>query len=501
MIYSGADWPPDSARINDYRRYLALYDGDHRDAFREKVAAQIYAGDALTFLVCNYPRTIVNIPADLLVGAPPVISYEEKDLNDAWQQIQQDSHFDTALLEAVQDSRKLGDAVFVARRSGQQVLIETKPAYCFFPELDPDNVRVSQSQRLAWRRPFEGKDIVRVDRYEPGQVVREAWTLDGIKVGRRMIGAELARALGAAPEVETTGVADRSTLVHLPNGRSSKDFFGRSELGGGMEALFEEVDERLSQISRILDKHADPKMSGPPLAAGPGQVVNLSQANYFPAVQGLETKYITWDAQLIAAFESYKHVVEEIWKHSQISPLLAGYVNGASYDSSRAFKLQMAATLLMMARAGLYLDAATRDVVRVALALKLGIPFADVPAPNIRWRDGLPKDLAELAQTNSTRIATGTLSRHTAIMAELDCDEATAAAELAKAEAEKAAPVDGSSGATEIKAKADAFGALVRSGADPDSAATLANLDGLKSTRIPTTVRPAEAEASGFEQV
>jgi hypothetical protein len=130
-------------------------------------------------------------------------------------------------------------------------------------------------------------------------------------------------------------------------------------------------------------------------------------------------------------------VIEEIWKHSQISPLLAGYVNGASYDSSRAFRLQMAATLLMMARAGLYLHAATSDVVRVALALKLGQTFAETPAPNIRWRDGLPKDLAELAQTNSTRIATGTLSRHTAIMAELDCDEATAAAELAKAEAEK----------------------------------------------------------------
>jgi hypothetical protein len=154
--------------------------------------------------------------------------------------------------------------VFVARRSGSQVLIETKPAYCFFPELDPDNVRVSKAQSLAWRRPFESKDIVRVDRYEPGQVLREAWTLDGIKIGRRMIGAELFRALGGAPEVEPTGVADRPTLVHLPNGRSSKDFFGRSEIGGGMEPCSKRLTRRLSRISRILDKHSDPKMAGPP---------------------------------------------------------------------------------------------------------------------------------------------------------------------------------------------------------------------------------------------
>ena len=70
------------------------------------------------------------------------------------------------------------------------------------------------------------------------------------------------------------------------------------------------------------------------------------------------------------------------------------------------------------------------------MALEIGQSFAETPAPNIRWRDGLPKDLQEMAQTNATRIASGTLSRLSAVMLEMDCDEQTAAAELAEIEAE-----------------------------------------------------------------
>ena len=71
MLTTGADWPPDRCRIDDYRRYQALYDGDHREAFRTRSPRILQpGGDGLTRLALDYPRTIVDIPADLLVGAP-----------------------------------------------------------------------------------------------------------------------------------------------------------------------------------------------------------------------------------------------------------------------------------------------------------------------------------------------------------------------------------------------------------------------------------------------
>jgi len=447
MLTTGADWPPDRCRIDDYRRYQALYDGDHREAFKEKIAAKLYnrSGDGLTRLALDYPRTIVDIPADLLVGAPPVISYTDPELNAAWQKIAERSRWDAILLELVQDTGMRGDGVIQVRRSAEGAIIEPKPAYCYFPVLSPDNVRIVLEEALAWRRPWGDEQIVRVDRFIPGdqmtalrggRIIREAYYLDGTKLGDRLAGAALLEVLGqGVPETEETGV-ERSTLVHLPNTRSSNSFFGRSDLGGGLPTLFEEADERLSQIARILDKHADPKMAGPGLAAGPNGVVNLAESNYFALGPNQDVKYVTWNAELNAAFQAYEAVKDEIFRHSQISPLLAGYVNGASYDSGRAYKMQLAPTLAKTMRKGLYLDAACREIVRLAVALELDRSYAETPAPNIRWRDGLPKDLQEMAQTNATRIASGTLSRLSAVMLEMDCDEQTAAAELAEIEAE-----------------------------------------------------------------
>jgi len=438
VLETGAQWPPDRERIEGYRRFECLYRGDHRSAFKEKVASLLFnkGGDGLTWLALDYPRTIVDIPADLLVGAPPVISYEDKTLNAAWQDIAERSRFDACLLELAQDKGMRGDAVIEARGLGENVLIEPKPAYCYFPELSLDNVREVRGEALAWSRGFEGMTVVRVDRYTPGKISREAYVLDGMKMGRRIIGAQLSRVLGpGVPEESRTGV-ERSTLVHVPNTRGSNDFFGRSDLGGGLVTLFEEVDERLSQIVRILDKHASPKMAGPANLIDQDGNVNLL-ADYF-GVSGNQPvpQYLTWDAQLIAAFEAYKAVKDEIFRHSQISPLLAGYVNGASYDSGRAYKMQLAPTLAKTARKGLYLDAGLREAVRLAVAIYTGKSYSDTPAPNIRWRDGLPKDLQEMATTNGQRIEKGTLSRRSAIMSEMDCDEATADNEIARIDAE-----------------------------------------------------------------
>lgn len=53
--------------------------------------------------------------------------------------------------------------------------------------------------------------------------------------------------------------------------------------------------------------------------------------------------------------------------------------------------------------------------------------------------------------------------------------------------------------ALQIKAKADAVGALVRAGADGDSAAAAVGLEGITFPNVPTTVRIPEEEAEGLE--
>ncbi len=50
-----------------------------------------------------------------------------------------------------------------------------------------------------------------------------------------------------------------------------------------------------------------------------------------------------------------------------------------------------------------------------------------------------------------------------------------------------------------LKAKSDALGSLIRSGADPEQAARVVGLDGLSFPNVPVTVRIPEADATGLE--
>lgn len=430
-------WSPgEDDRLKAYRFYEQLYRSEHHSAFADRVNQSLYkmGGDKLTFLALDYPRTIVNVPANLLVGLSPVISYTEPALNDALKRVMTRSKFETVELEVAQGVGFRGDGVMEARIGSKGVVIEPKPAYSYFPQLNPDNCRDVLSEQLAWERIWQGDKILRIDHYLPGEIVREAYRLgNGGKVGRPYSGSELEAILGG-PQVLSTGLISQhpiNTLVHVPNYRGDNSFFGESDLGGGLPTLFEEVDERLSQISRILDKHADPKMTGPKLNVSPDGVAKMLELGYIEVGPNHEApSYLTWDAQLIAAFSHYKACCDEIFRHSEISPALAGFVQGARYDSGRAYRMMLAPTLAKVSRKRIYLDPALKEILRIAVAMELGANLDGIEPPNVRWRDGLPKDTAQDSQTENNRIASKTSSRLSSIRRLDDCDEATALAEL-----------------------------------------------------------------------
>jgi len=432
-MYQFTEWPAEPDRIGRYRFFEQLYDGEHEKAFERKIykPRSQAGGDGLTWLEFDYPRIIVDVATNLLVSEPPVISYADKTLNEALKRVTNRSRFSAILMEVAQGSAMRGDGVFVVRNSARGVVIEPQPAYSYYPELDPDNCREVLSEQLAWTRDFEGRQVLRVDRYENGQIVREAYWFRRMAVGARIAGTVLSRVLGG-DEVIPTGLKDRNTIVHVPNQRKDNDFFGKSDLGGGLPSLFGEINWRASQISKILDRHADPKMSGPKIKLPPGmENLDLSQSNYFAVGKDDPAPtYLIWDAQLISATEHYKRLETEILRHSETAAVLAGKIEGARFDSARAYRIQLAPTLAKNSRKRTHLDPAVKETLRIAVAMELGIRFEDVPDPSVRWRDGLPKDTAEASQTENNRIASKTSSRLSSIRRLDDCDEPTALEEL-----------------------------------------------------------------------
>jgi len=76
-----------------------------------------------------------------------------------------------------------------------------------------------------------------------------------------------------------------------------------------LDSIIQELEVRIAQISRILDKHADPNMYGPGHGSGarssnPANGDIVAAANISPVGQGEQPPgYVTWDGQLEAAFK------------------------------------------------------------------------------------------------------------------------------------------------------------------------------------------------------
>lgn len=448
MIQTGSKWPPDADRIMGYRDFDHLYEGEHHEVstISQNLDRRLreMGADQLTYLVHDLPKLIVNIPVNLLLSKFPVISYPterdeegnevQSEYGEALEAISKRSKLKSVILEHVQDASVFGDSVLVVSGGEGKARIECKPPYCYFPEPDPDDCKKIKTEALAWEREWDGKDVIRVDYYEEGYVYREAFWLEGTEVGQQLSEAELEEMTGQ-PIRQTTGVPDKNTLIHVANNPNSRKWNGKSDLGGGLITLFDELNERVSQLARILDKHSNPKMAGPKLHLGPDGSLRLK--DYFETVDGTAPKYITWDAQLVAVFQHMDRLVDNIFALAEVAKALAYLVAGARYDSAPAAMMQFAQTLAKVARKLLYHDYALKEAVRIAVAMELGLTFEETPEPHIRWRHGLPKDPKAEAETEGLRIAAKTTSRKAAIMRSDDCDEATAEAQLAEIEDEE----------------------------------------------------------------
>jgi len=130
---------------------------------------------------------------------------------------------------------------------------------------------------------------------------------------------------------EETGV-DIPLIFPVQNINASDSPIGQDDYEA-IEPILYELNQRLSQIARILNKHSDPHMAGPETALEQdemGRYVFRGGAKYFPLEAGDPIpQYITWDGKLQAAFDEIKFLVEQLFVISEVSPVLFGMTEGS----------------------------------------------------------------------------------------------------------------------------------------------------------------------------
>lgn len=443
-------------RLKDYEKYRLLFKGKHQDVYpRIQSWIEKESDKAIIYIIVNFAGLLSKISADLLFGemVRAVVGDEESKEQTALDQIVLNNSLHTKNYEMALSSSWRGDSFYKVRFGKRkawldnQVIIESVPAGICFPHLNGDNVQEMTGCTIAWTKEFEDKDYLRREIHLPGKIMNELWLMDGKEL-KRMVPLNTIPDYVELPEQQDTGYPGL-LVVHVPNWRLDDEFFGISDYYD-MESLFDEINNRVSKVSRILDKHSDPKLVLPPgimqyddnLKRYYVEKESLQCLEVEPSETGDLPKYLVWDAQLEAAFKQIEHLVELGMMVSETSPAAFGIDKTASRaESGRALKFKLLRTLAKINRKKLYFDEALKEVLYIAQVMDVthGRGNYQPKSPRLEWADGLPADTVEQSEVEERRITAGNTSIESSIRRLDGLDGKDLKAELKRIEDERKA--------------------------------------------------------------
>jgi hypothetical protein len=206
------------------------------------------------------------------------------------------------------------------------------------------------------------------------------------------------------------------------------------------------LNNRMTKIDNILDKHSDPILAVPEgVLDEQGNV--KKEAFGMIEVKGDKDKpeYIVWNASLEVAFKEIDKLVEFMFMFSETSPDVLGLGQGQA-ESGRALKMRLLRTLAKRNRKQLYYDQALKEVLYICQLLSKakgytvnGKKVTDIPViPQIKWADGIVNDPIEDTTVETMKVELGLTSKKRSIMKLEGVEEAEAEAIIEDIDNEKA---------------------------------------------------------------
>jgi hypothetical protein len=425
-------YPDHTNRLDRYEHYQRLFDGDHFEAFNIKIRDEDYTKtySKLRYIAANFAGLISKVMADFLFSEPAKFKVDDGD-QDFLDALVHENNLQVQNYESALSNSYLGDAVYklrIGKRNSNDlkptVIIEDITPTIYFPHSDFMNVRANpEKEEIAWVFEHASKQYLYKEIQTPGLIEYHIYEMvkDKImaEVDPKSVGLDL-------PESEET-LIDRNLIIHIPNWKTGKTRFGISDYYD-LDSLFYSINNRITKIDNILDKHSDPILAIPEgILDEEGKVKreNLALIEIPDGVDrsAVKPEYIVWNANLDSAINEVDKLIELLFMVSETSPDILGMGKGVS-DSGRALKLKLIRTMAKAQRKRLYYDRGLKEVLYVAqlLAKAHNIEVGgfklkgEAVYPEIEWFDGLPVDQVEQVDVESKRIDAGLTTTKDAIM-------------------------------------------------------------------------------------
>lgn len=439
-LQSGKSYPPmcERERITRYIQNAALFNNNQfsSNKFRNRIESPGVLSDTVGLydscveriskvignfsdiisvpVLLNYQRFMSLKLADLVAGEAPLITGKDEKENAKIRWILDNTEFDQKLYSVVIDLSRFGDCpirVFKDQTTGLYNWI-TWEATNWLPIVSDDGTYTITHHVLTWMENRADADSLEADYYLHAQIFD---VCNPELIDRRVYqcGSD-ATTIGELVESESglieTGF-DSCPILSVRAVPVSGTIYGYDDYVP-IDSIMTEIITRVSQISAILDKHADPAMTGPMtmLNRDPDTGKLFLQSSKFYGVNPEDTqpKYLTWDGQLSAAFKQLDFLINQLYILSELGAALTGGTGesaNAVSGSAMRFKL-----VNPIAKARRVSNSLTQPMKRLISLIGSNMPDIDPETGEpgsgedtqlpfghitINWQDGLPNDPSE----------------------------------------------------------------------------------------------------------
>lgn len=462
-------FPYESAedRLHDYTVNTQLLEGNHFDAFSIEAAEFSKEYKRLRYVVANFAGLVAKVSADTLFGEQ--FNYDAAGNQTFVESLFFENKLYTLLYESSLENAAIGDAVFRISATDNEIGIETLSPSLWFPHKPKRGTRVD-THEIAFKETVKtGSDTLHFlvrEIHSPGIVETKVYELEAksdkawqMKIGNQIDIQQYNQfASREYEELVETGI-DRPLIVHVPNFRyRTNKVYGDPDFLD-IKPLQFALNNRLTKIDNILDKHSDPILAVPDgVLDEQGQVRKDAIGMFEKGDDGDTPEYIVWNANLEAAFEEVDHLMKFLFMQSEVSPDVLGFgVEGGQAESGRALKMRLLRTLAKRNRKRLYYDQGIKDVLITAQEFAKangynsgGVTSKEPEQLEIKWADGVVDDQVEQTDVITAQIEAGLMHPVEAIMILYNVDEQTARqryAEIQKDQSNFTSFIDRSEGA------------------------------------------------------
>lgn len=252
----------DIERFRNYARYRDLYRSNFSKPFANvlrKIRQRYPMSNttAQSLIEVNLFKALTDFYKFLITNNDFEINVSAGAAKD-WAKINADNNFLTVIKEVCIDNSRFGDALFKVAYVNNEVKIFSVCPDCWFPVFNNGNLNDLAGHILFYDIVKDGKYYKHIEKIHKGFVENEIWEVSNNRL------------LCPVPDVETFGVKpvddfsdmwDDFVLFPVKNTAESDTYYGESDYKA-CESIIEEIMLTVSQNSKIINRHANPKLAG-----------------------------------------------------------------------------------------------------------------------------------------------------------------------------------------------------------------------------------------------